>query len=66
MVNLQVMMAILSFYFFFLLEKLRHIYRNTPSNWTTDHNVPNVSENKSKHLERRNSGRYSRLRHSSQ
>lgn len=41
--------------FCFFLEKLRHIYRNTPSNWTTDHNASNVSENKSKHLERRNS-----------
>lgn len=41
--------------FCFFLEKLRHIYRNTPSNWTTEHNASNVSENKSKHLERRNS-----------
>lgn len=65
MVILQVMVAILSFFFFFL-EKLRHSYRNTSSNWTTDHNAPNVSENKSKHLERRDSGSYSRLGYPSQ
>lgn len=53
MVILQVMVAILSFFFF--PEKLRHIYRNTFSNWTTDHNAPNVSENKRKHLKRRHS-----------